>query len=186
MKDRQLERIRNSLLIIVVIFQICHLSWEYFNGGIVTHHILMRSDLPGISNWWGLIILPSLVFITFIRIKRRLLTRAHEALSLSDFYRNILIGFMGMLLVSLLASLAFSFGLQNIAVYMLMGLMITALFIPLHKAECILGYVMGAAFFTGPVIPFIGVVLFSTVSVLSHYCFKPLLLRFKSVKKDAV
>ncbi len=33
---------------------------EYFNGGVVSHNLLAREDLPAISNWWGLLTVPLL------------------------------------------------------------------------------------------------------------------------------
>ncbi|AGH44365.1 hypothetical protein [Paraglaciecola psychrophila] len=102
-----------------------------------------------------------------------------------QFYRGVLIAFITLLLVSLVQSTIFSFGYANIAMFFLLGLMLAAIFVPLHKMECILGYVLGATFFTGPVMPFVGVVIFSVVSVLSHLCIKPLFMRIKNVKKAA-
>jgi hypothetical protein len=32
------------------------LAWNHFHGGVPSHHILAREDLPEISNWWGGII----------------------------------------------------------------------------------------------------------------------------------
>ena len=29
--------------------------WEYFNGGVISHHLLAREDLPGMSNCVGTI-----------------------------------------------------------------------------------------------------------------------------------
>jgi hypothetical protein len=65
---------------------------------------------------------------------------------------------------------------------MLLVVVIIALFFPVYRIEAIVGYVLGGAFFTGPMIPFVGVVLFALVSAVSHFCIKPLIFRFKVSK----
>ncbi|HEY2092410.1 MAG TPA: hypothetical protein VGJ81_11010 [Thermoanaerobaculia bacterium] len=34
------------------------------HGGVPVHPILRRADMPGISNWWGALIIPALNAIT--------------------------------------------------------------------------------------------------------------------------
>jgi hypothetical protein len=186
MSDQKFNRLKISMMIGVVLFQMCCLAWEYVNGGVVTHHFFMRSDLPGVSNWWGLVILPALVWWAAVRVEKRVNNPLSQQFDDSrQFYRGVLIAFITLLLVSLVQSTIFSFGYANIAMFFLLGLMLAAIFVPLHKMECILGYVLGATFFTGPAMPFVGVVIFSVVSVLSHLCIKPLFIRIKNVKKAA-
>jgi hypothetical protein len=61
-----MSKLRNKILIssIVVILMAIHLTWDYFNGGVTVHYILANEDLPGISNWWGLLTVPSLTWIS--------------------------------------------------------------------------------------------------------------------------
>ncbi|MEM9101216.1 MAG: hypothetical protein AAGB12_02745 [Pseudomonadota bacterium] len=183
--EQEYNKIRNLMLLGVVIFQLCQLTWEYLNGGVVSHHLLMRPDLPAISNGWGLIILPMLVWCASILINKRRLRASQAGIEQSAFQRTVVIGFVAILLLSVLQSFIFYLGYHNIAVYMLLGFMISGLFVPIYRVECILGYVLGATFFSGPVIPFIGVSMFVGVSALSHVVIKPLFLRMKlsGVKK---
>jgi len=92
---------------------------------------------------------------------------------------GILIDFFGMLIVSILQSLAFKFGYENITMYMALGVLITGLFLPICRAECLLGHVLGAAFTFGPVLPLIGILVMALVSAFSNLCLKPLI--FSSV-----
>jgi hypothetical protein len=148
MSDQKFNRLRISMMIGVVIFQMCCLAWEYVSGGVVTHHFFMRSDLPGVSNWWGLVILPALVWWAAVRIEKRLNNPSSQQFDDSrQFYRGVLIAFITLLLVSLVQSTIFSFGYANIAMFFLLGLMLAAIFVPLHKMECILGYVLGGYVF---------------------------------------
>lgn len=48
------------------------LIWEHYHGGVPSHHILAREDLPEFSNWWGGLLLPLLSFFLLYRIKKRL------------------------------------------------------------------------------------------------------------------
>ncbi|MCO7190788.1 MULTISPECIES: hypothetical protein [unclassified Pseudoalteromonas] len=177
MNTQQLSRTRNVFLAGVLLLQAAQLIWEHFNGGIVTHHLLMRADLPGVSNWWGLIILPALVWITGIHIQARLTASAQHDMADNKAWRTIQLGFGMLLLFSLCQTIVFSLGFHTLAKFMLLGLLITALFVPLYRMECILGYVLGACLMSGPAMPFVGVVLFATVSALSHFAIKPVIAR---------
>jgi F0F1-type ATP synthase assembly protein I len=53
--------------IVVLLF----LLIKHYSGGVVTHHLLGREDLPGISNWWGLVTVPLLAWIVSTLIIRR-------------------------------------------------------------------------------------------------------------------
>ena len=47
------------------------LGYEHFNGGVQSHHLLNRPDLPAISNWLGLLALPAIGWLVGIRIRNR-------------------------------------------------------------------------------------------------------------------
>ena len=49
-----------------------HLAWDYFHEGVPTHRILHRQDLPGISNWWGGIVLPLITWLLLYLIQKRM------------------------------------------------------------------------------------------------------------------
>ncbi len=183
MNTQQHNKITIGVLIGVMVFQALCLTWEFMNGGVVTHHFLMRKDLPGVSNWWGLVILPVLVLCTSYSIKKR---AANHAGGQSKFYRNLCIAFSAMLLVSVAQSTVFSLGYHEVAMFVLLGLILAALVFPLHRLECVLGYVLGSTFFTGPAMPFVGVVIFSVVSILVHLCIKPLISKGIRSRKEAL
>lgn len=176
MEEKQFNKIRNGLLLAVILFEVCHLTWEYCNGGVITHHLFMRADLPGLSNWWGLLILPLLVWLSAAVIRKRISTKS-DAKTLSP---SILLGFFGMLLVSTVQSIVFVNGFPSVTMYLALGVLVSALFVPLYRMECILGHVIGSTFVFGPAIPFVGVLMFAPISLLSHKCIKPLFLRFKN------
>ena len=176
MSEKQFKKTQTNLIIVVIIFEMGHLLWEYLNGGVLSHHLLNRADLPAISNWWGIIILPLFAWFCTTRIKKQVTFQPDDLSVNGKIPREILIGFFGFLLISLAQSVAFEFGYENIMLYIALGILIIALFTPFYKAERILGHFLGGVFTFGPVIPFIGILVFSTVSALSHLVVKPLLV----------
>lgn len=185
MSDKYLNKIQYYLISIVAIAEIGHLLWEHFNGGVLSHYLLNRSDFPSISNWWGIIILPLLAWLSTSRIKKRIASSLDGASMISKIPNGILIGFFGMLIVSVLQSLAFKLGYQNITKYLALSLIFIGLFLPIFRAECVLGHVLGAVFTFGPVIPIIGILVMASVSALSNLVLKPFILRMLSRKAPA-
>jgi uncharacterized membrane protein YecN with MAPEG domain len=177
MSEKYYKKIKYYLISIVVILEAGHLLWEHLNGGVLSHHLLNSSDYPAISNWWGIVILPSLAWFSTIRIKKRIRFQADDASVSGKVPIGILVGFFGMLIVSILQSIAFNFGLENITMYMALGVLLVGLFLPIYRTECILGHVLGAAFTFGPVIPVIGILVMASVSAFSNLCVKPLIVR---------
>ncbi|KZN29014.1 hypothetical protein N480_09610 [Pseudoalteromonas luteoviolacea S2607] len=179
-----IKRTRNYLLMVVIVCQITLLIWESLHGGVVTHHFLARENMPGLSNWWGLVILPSLVWVTAYSLEQRG-RHLKSGQARTEFNKMASFSFLGMLLISLIQSTIFTLGYSTIAVSILMFLVFIALFLPLYRIEAIVGYILGGAYFTGPMIPFVGVVLFVAVSFFAHFCIKPLITHFKTAKTAA-
>lgn len=174
MSNEQFNKIRNTLLVAVFFLQVGLLTWEYFNGGIVTHHLLMRKDLPGFSNLWGLLILPLLVWLTGVSLKKRLSKFKSESVELDKEKRRVLIAFCAMFFVSLTQSIVFYLGFHDIAKFILLGFLLVGLLVPLYRLEYICGFVLGACITSGPAMPFVGVILFGTVSAVFHLGVKPI------------
>ena len=51
---------------------IVQLAWEASHGGIQSHHLLARADLPAVSNLWGLATLPALGWLAAHFVRRDL------------------------------------------------------------------------------------------------------------------
>ncbi len=69
------------------------LAWDYFHGGVPSHHILHRKDLPEFSNWWGGILLPLLTWFLLYRIQKRI----NLAEIQPPFPVNVIYGFLSAL-----------------------------------------------------------------------------------------
>jgi hypothetical protein len=66
---------------------------------------------------------------------------------------NILYGFAGALFFGILLSIFFTLGYSELPGYMIAGLFLLALFIPVYRAECLLGFVIGMTYTFGAVLP---------------------------------
>ena len=131
-------------------FVLIHLLWEYFNGGVTTHHLLARADLPGISNWWGLLTIPVLAWITLTRIEVR---RKKSPLNPTDFSGQVIRGFLGGLIYGLFLAMLWEFDMEAYMSYALLLPLGLALVFPVYRAECLLGFVLGMTYTFGGVLP---------------------------------
>lgn len=122
-----------------------HLGWEALHGGIVSHHLLQRADLPALSNAWGLLVLPALAAWAATCLPRAPATTR-------DWIRPAL-GFALPLLLGAALSLAFQLQLQALTEALFLGLLLLALLLPAHRAESLFGFVLGMSWTFGAVLP---------------------------------
>ena len=184
MSEKYFKKISAYFISLVVFVVLGHLLWEHLNGGVLSHHLLHSADLPAISNWWNIVVLPIVAWFSTTRIKKRITYRS----DVGKIPNGILIGFFGMLLVSLLQSVAFEFGYENITMYMALSVLLIGLFLPIYRAECILGHVLGATFTFGSIIPIMGILVIATISAFANLCVRPMLVnlrgRFKLLRSQ--
>lgn len=150
-----------------LVFAIAHLTYEHFSGGVQSHHLLNRSDLPAISNWFGLIILPLLGWLLGVRIRAHLASSTQPVLP-----AGVWIGLVGALLYG--AALAASFELYASAISsgLFFGLFLLAAVLPIHRAECFLGFVVGMTFTFGAVLPTLIAAVFAAISIMVRFVFR--------------
>jgi len=138
------------------------LAWEHFNGGVVAHHFLARSDLPAISNWWGLLLIPLLTWFCVGRMARR------RWQGDPGKTRALVAGFLSALLFGALLATFFATGRQEWCGQMVMAIPVLALFVPVYRAESVLGFVFGMTFVFGPVLPLMAAAVFSMLGYIIH------------------
>jgi len=137
---------------IVALLSWTNVAWDYFHGGVPTHHVLHRADMPGFSNWWGVVVIPLLTWLLLARINRRVTAKStHEE---SNYFPAVVFGFLGALLYGIVLSILFTIG-SDIPGYMMIGLIIVSFFIPLYKTEHFLGFVLGMVYTFGAILPII-------------------------------
>lgn len=142
-------RLRIIITGLVTILIWAHLAWDYFHEGIPTHYILHDPDMPGIPNWLGGIVLPFFTWFLLHRIHRRI-----DAPNSVERLQTIKIRFISAVLVAISIALCFSKGVE-VTDYIMGTLLVLALFIPVYKSEYLLGFVLGASFTFGAIIPLV-------------------------------
>ena len=164
------KRIYCTILVTVFIWTL--LLWDHFHVGVPSHHLLQNKDLPSFSNWWGGILLPLLTWFLLYRAQVRLAKEASSSTLPSSFVSY----FVGALLFGMVLSVFFTLGNQDVPFYMLVGLLVLAFFLPIYRAECLLGFAIGMTFTFGVVLPIlIGTILVLICSVL-YLALRPMAL----------
>ena len=154
------------------------LAWNYYHGGVPSHSILARADMPSISNWWGGLLLPLLTWFLLYRIQKRIASLPDDQLEVVELPTNIVYGFLGALLFGILLSTFYTLGYADIPGYMINGLFILALFVPIYRAECLLGFVIGMTFTFGAVLPTAVGSIFALIGAVLYLLVRSLLLKF--------
>jgi hypothetical protein len=138
------------------------LGWQHLHGGVPAHHLLADPSLPALSNWWGLLTLPVLTWFLLGRIERR--RRADPLAPHGDFA-----AFTGALVFGAVLSLLFTAGRHGATENLVQALVLVALCYPIHRAACVLGFVVGMTWTFGAVLPMIAVGIFAAVGAAVHH-----------------
>jgi hypothetical protein len=171
MNEKLFFRQRLIFTIIVSIAIWLLLIFDHFNGGVPSHHLLNKKDLPEISNWWGGLLLPLLTWFLLYRLNQRFKKNNESSLP-----RAVYFGFFATLIFGIVLSVFFSFGYLKPPEIMMEGVLLVALFYPIYRAECILGFVLGMIFTFGTVLPTgIGLILVLIGAILYLYV-RPIIL----------
>lgn len=140
------------------------LAWNYFHGGIPSHHLLAREDLPSFSNAWGALLIPLLTWFLLYRIQQRL-----DKNKTSLVLARAIYGFAGALLFGIILSVLFSLRIEHVPGYMVLSLPLLAIFIPIYRAEYLLGFVLGMTYTFGAILPTIIGSVFALIGVILYF-----------------
>ena len=121
------------------------LAWQHVHGGIASHHLLHRPDLPAVSNAWGLLLVPLLAWWVSGRIWRSSAAAAVDGKTIA--------GLVAALVFGAVLVLAFEHGYDVIPRYLLLGAAILALVLPIYRVEYLFGFVLGTMLTFGAVLP---------------------------------
>lgn len=135
---------RLRLAALALLAEAAHLAWEALHGGIVTHHVLQRADLPGISNAWGLLVLPALGAWT-----------AGRWPAWRDARWKVALGLLLPLVMGAALAVAFQLRWQAGTEALFFSLLLAAAVLPAHRPESLLGFVLGMSWTFGAVIPLV-------------------------------
>ena len=157
-------------------FAAAHLAFEHFTGGVRSHNLLNRPDLPAISNWLGLVTLPLLGVALGLRI------RSHPSPAhVFGMPRPVLTAFAGALAYGGVMAASFELGASGITSATFIGLFVLALALPVYRAEYVAGFVTGMTFTFGGVLPLLVATVVAVFSFVVRYSFRSIatLLRKK-------
>ncbi len=180
MSERQIPRWRIYAVALVILAELAHRAWEHFHGGIRSHHILNRADLPAISNALGLLLLPALAWFLSGRVQRRMARHADAGAgdATTRLPASVVVGFVGALLFGALLAGSFATGHQTVTSYVFQSVIVLALLLPIYRAECVLGFVLGMTFTFGAVLPTAVGSVIAALSAAMHLIVYPLIVRF--------
>ncbi|MCC2957442.1 hypothetical protein LK542_17635 [Massilia sp. IC2-477] len=151
MFDRPAPQSRLILAATALVAELCHLGWEYTHGGVPAHHLLNNPDLPAISNWWGLLVVPLLVWFLVGRIQRRAASLTQGG-SHERFFTQVRLRFVAALLWGATLAIAFTLGHPAVT-WIFFGAFAVGLFVHAYRAEYVLGFALGMSFTFGAVLP---------------------------------
>jgi len=152
-------RIRLTLITAVAIWSL--LIWQHFHGGVPAHYLLQNPELPRISNWWGGLLLPALVWGLLTLSKRRMSVDSADI-------RPVIVGLLAGLAYGASMAITFSIGQESITSYLFLGLLPLALILPVYRPECLLGFVLGMCITFGAVLPTLFGSLVALATFLIH------------------
>ncbi|WP_378183952.1 hypothetical protein [Aquimarina sp. SS2-1] len=141
--------IQNKALFLVFITTLIglHIAWDYFNEGVPTHYVLHSKDMPGFSNWWGLLTIPISSFILLSIIQKQ-----YKKDPTPQKLSNITNGFISGLCFGILLSVLWVLDLHEIMPYVIWLPVLVSFFIPIHYPQYLLGFILGMAYTFGGVL----------------------------------
>ena len=171
------KRFRIYFSLFVLLAALALIAREHFNGGVVSHHLLHRADMPAISNWWSILVLPVLTWFLVGRTQKRIAAESHRIFSSAKLPASVVLGFLAALIYGIALSVSFSTGYVTITGYIFQGMFLLAVLFPIYRAECLLGFVLGMTVTFGAVIPIIVGSIIAALSALVHLGLRPALGR---------
>lgn len=141
------------IVVFTVAWAALHLAYESLTGGVQSHHLLNRPDMPALSNWLGLFTLPLLGVIVAARVRS------------GAPWRSLSLALVGSAVYGAVLAGSFELGVSAVTGALFFGLFALALLLPLYRAEYVLGFVVGMTFTFGAVLPTIIGAVFATLSL---------------------
>jgi len=168
------DRVPLRLALAALAFGVAHLAFEHLNGGVRSHHLLNRADLPALSNWLGLIALPLLGWALGVRVRNQSASRGQPGVS-----TGLCVGLASSFLYGAALAASFESDASAITSGLFLGLFMLAALLPIYRVEFILGFVVGMTITFGAVLPSLvaGVLALVSFVVRSVACAAAAILR---------
>ncbi len=154
-------RLRISFAALAAATVLILLVWQYFHGGIVSHHVLHRADMPAVSNAWAILLVPLLAWWT----SGRIWTESGTAVARD---RKAIVRLVAAIVFGAVLAAAFEFGYDVVSRYQMLGACLLAIVLPLYRVEYVFGFVLGMMITFGAVLPAIVGAVVAVWSALWH------------------
>lgn len=180
MGKTQPVKLRNLRLIITFVVAILIfglLIWNYFHGGVPSHHILDKKNLPAISNWWSGIFLPILTWILLTGIKTRIQKQPYPHEQYKSLMTNTLVRFAIGLIFGIILSVSFIYNFKPFMGNVLYLLLIISFFVPIFFSEFILGFVLGMTYIFGAILPTAFILIMAAGGFIIYRFIRPLFIK---------
>ncbi|MDX2280179.1 MAG: hypothetical protein NW218_11355 [Saprospiraceae bacterium] len=174
-KNTTPPKILITTIVTIVIFGL--LFWQHLHGGVPSHHMLQRADLPGITNWWGGLLLPVLTWLALGRIEKRLNKQAMSTQTTDNQNIKILGRFFIGLILGLLIAVSFTNDYQLFLDNVPFVLLLLSLLVPIYYSEFMLGFILGMSYTFGAFLPTVFILIFAGMGYLVFRFIRPLILR---------
>ena len=184
MESTQSPNYKNLQLIVTAIITILVLGlllWDYFHGGVPSHHILHKKDLPAISNWWNLLLMPTLTWILMGKTIKRMENQLVPVGQNKNNFTTVIWRFCIGLVFGILLSVSFANNYKTFLDYIPFILLILSLFIPIFYSEFILGFVIGMMFTFGAILPTVFILIMASVGFVLYKYIRPLFIKLSKV-----
>lgn len=171
-------RPRAQFTLCVIAFTVLHLGLEVINGGVVTHHLLASEDMPGVSNWWGLVVLPALAWCLY-----PFMLPAHDSAGILGLSQSSMYRLGGAIVYGGVIAVAFEMGSQQLPALMVGLLIPIGIVTPLYRAELLLGMIIGMTYTFGAILPTIVASVIGSASFLTYNSARFVVRKIRSVRQ---
>ena len=173
----KLKKLRIIITVIISVLILDLLIWDYFHGGVPSHHLLDQKNLPAISNWWSGLLLPVISWIMLGKIKTRIENQTKIEARYKSEMKSILWRFSIGLIFGIILSVSFiknyKFFLDNVP-YLLL---ITSFIVPIFFSEFILGFVFGMTYTFGAILPTAFILIIAGIGFIIYKFIRPLIIK---------
>jgi hypothetical protein len=177
MENKKSLTIKILVTSIVIVFVFSLLLWQYSHGGVITHHILHRRDLPGISNWWGGLLLPVLTWLLLGKIEKRLKKQVSlNIVTKNNAFKIIALFFAGFVF-GILIAISFTNDYQVFLDNVIYIFLLLSFFVPVFYGEFIIGFVLAMTYTFGAIIPTFFILIIAIIGFLIYQFIRPFFIK---------
>jgi len=176
-QSAKLKKLRIIITVIISVLILGLLMWDYFHGGVPSHHLLDQKNLPAISNWWSGLLLPVISWIMLGKIKTRIENQTKIKGRYKSGIKIVLWRFGIALIFGIILSVSFiknyKLFLDNVP-YLLL---ILSFIVPIFFSEFILGFVLGMTYTFGAILPTAFILIIAGIGFVIYKFIRPLIMK---------